>query len=462
MGGAVSQFESNEWELADGGITDGEETVDGAEPLDEYKVFTLVKKAVLANQREFDVTDDDSNLLYSIRPSPGTIAGFDVLAASTTPTTDEYLLRIIVDIARRIWIVYRFDRPAFEGQKPDKAATAKFNCEQSSKMDPATQVSEALQSSKFEQTSSCEQRKLYKMCCITVSWSRYLSVAAFYGPPTVGQICGMDLSLKSQASSINSSLANGNRNTIPPDQQSGDGESEYDVLGNANKTTNRALADELESEVDNNNYKASELESENSVVDRQIGESLSHLDPPFADNTTASLTTSSSMPELGHESSASTSTRSFRTWIRKTTSDFTKTSVQVDPMEGVVHLDKPLLLCQEIYHKIIGNHQTSRVSKAQVLKLLKEDMEQHLLEQSEIEEPILDVADDEDCSESSESTNDKNKQQPIVGYWHWEHTLRVHKMRMHLAKNTDVALHVVLSIIVNQVRYERNAVAMTV
>jgi hypothetical protein len=52
--------------------------------------------------------------------------------------------------------------------------------------------------------------------------------------------------------------------------------------------------------------------------------------------------------------------------------------------------------------------------------------------------------------------------QPLVGYWSWDNTLRVHKMKMHLAKGSDLSLHIVLAIIVNQVRYERNAVAMTI
>jgi hypothetical protein len=48
---------------------------------------------------------------------------------------------------------------------------------------------------------------------------------------------------------------------------------------------------------------------------------------------------------------------------------------------------------------------------------------------------------------------------PLVGYWFWKHTtfnFQQHKMHMHLAKNSDLALHVILAIIVNQVRSERN------
>lgn len=48
---------------------------------------------------------------------------------------------------------------------------------------------------------------------------------------------------------------------------------------------------------------------------------------------------------------------------------------------------------------------------------------------------------------------------PLVGYWAWKHNsfnFQQHKMILHLAKNSDLALHLVLAIIVNQVRSERN------
>jgi hypothetical protein len=57
---------------------------------------------------------------------------------------------------------------------------------------------------------------------------------------------------------------------------------------------------------------------------------------------------------------------------------------------------------------------------------------------------------------------DEDEPQPLVGYWAWKNSIMTHKMKMHLAKNSDLGLHVVLAILVNQVRYERNAVAMTV
>jgi hypothetical protein len=48
-------------------------------------------------------------------------------------------------------------------------------------------------------------------------------------------------------------------------------------------------------------------------------------------------------------------------------------------------------------------------------------------------------------------------EQPLVGFWSWENSLRVHRMKMHLARRSDLALHVVLAVITNQLRYERHA-----
>jgi len=209
-----------------------------------------------------------------------------------------------------------------------------------------------------------------------------------------------------------------------------------------------------------------------------------------------------------------------------------------DPLEGIINLDKPLMLVQEIYDKIIGNHQTSVLSKQQAIKLLREDQEQHmkdggldhddpfLIDQEALLEvvrgpkekhagkedqqsdymPLTILKDDmqtptkaplakntrtdegdeklvreilegkEDQSvlpereASIETTGDTVQdedneiegEEPLIGYWMWDNTIRTHKIKMHVAKNADLALHVVVAIIANQVRYERNAIAMSV
>ena len=45
----------------------------------------------------------------------------------------------------------------------------------------------------------------------------------------------------------------------------------------------------------------------------------------------------------------------------------------------------------------------------------------------------------------------------LCGYWIREHTAKTDRVKMHLAKGTDVALHTILSVITNSVRVERQA-----
>jgi len=58
---------------------------------------------------------------------------------------------------------------------------------------------------------------------------------------------------------------------------------------------------------------------------------------------------------------------------------------------------------------------------------------------------------------SQESTSETRAEQPLVGFWTWENSIRVHRMKMDLAKGSDLALHVVLAVVTNQLRYERHA-----
>jgi hypothetical protein len=81
MGGATfSKFEETDWSRANGKLeaTNRDATLDGALPTTKYQVFYLIKRGV--NQREFDVTDEEDNLLYTTRQVPGTISCFDVSA----------------------------------------------------------------------------------------------------------------------------------------------------------------------------------------------------------------------------------------------------------------------------------------------------------------------------------------------------------------------------------------------
>jgi hypothetical protein len=94
-----------------------------------------------------------------------------------------------------------------------------------------------------------------------------------------------------------------------------------------------------------------------------------------------------------------------------------------------------------------------------------EQQQQHATEQQPPqagEETNETTGDDDTVPIVVADEEEEEKPQPLIAYWTWKNTYTVHKMQMDLSKNSDLALHVVLAILVNQVRYERNALAMTV
>lgn len=48
-----------------------------------------------------------------------------------------------------------------------------------------------------------------------------------------------------------------------------------------------------------------------------------------------------------------------------------------------------------------------------------------------------------------------HKNEGLVGFWVWEHTVKTHRIKMHLAKNSDMALHVALAVMTNMVHTQR-------
>jgi hypothetical protein len=90
MGGARSKFEQTDWATADGKLTGGvSDTVDGSQPTNAFGIYYLTKTGL--NQREFEVTDLDKNLLYTTKCVPGTLCWFDVYGKGM----NECLLRCV-------------------------------------------------------------------------------------------------------------------------------------------------------------------------------------------------------------------------------------------------------------------------------------------------------------------------------------------------------------------------------
>jgi hypothetical protein len=71
---------------------------------------------------------------------------------------------------------------------------------------------------------------------------------------------------------------------------------------------------------------------------------------------------------------------------------------------------------------------------------------------------------DGSTSNGGSATNNEvsDDAQPLVGFWSWDSRIRVHRMKMHVGAGADLALHVVLAVVTNQLRSERHAVAVAV
>jgi hypothetical protein len=369
---------------------------------------------------------------------------------------------------------------------------------------------------------------LFRKCCIAVSWSRYMAVAMQYGAP------------QSKKESIAS-----------------DAEQDIQTQSTSSENDEQVGAPVHQSDA----VVRDDIDTEQKMVFDASSETASGIH--------ASLASSSSEEDPVKQPPTNTLTG----WVQKqrqAMKDNKKKKLKTDPNEGILHLDKPLLLCQEIYDKIVGNHQTSVLSKKQAIDLLRKDIEQHkndadingdshafLADQDWIFAQLNESNGDQQASQEesnhqiakqsqgSMDTNDdglidsvgkrqkddrdmnsekgapgeqrspttavdntishpgnadeekkeENEQlegstsrlwnrgfnsqkskvndqeiekgsdldeDGIIGYFKWENSLFSQEIKMHLAEGSDLALHVVLAIIANQVRYERNAIAMMV
>ncbi|CAB9498378.1 expressed unknown protein [Seminavis robusta] len=537
MGGTTSKFEETDWIRADGKLSNVTDTIDGRPPTSQYGVYYITKTKL--NQREFEVTDLEKNLLYSTKCVPGTLCWFDVYGSGL----DECLLRVQVDLSRRYWLVYRMGIPCFAGQLADREATDKLAHDR-------RETGQDLTATPF----------LFRKCCICVSWSRYMAVAMQYGAPegidllerrkTNGITEDSESSFFHHAAQITDRMRRRNSEESLLEEEDEENEQERDYtrrLDASEKTLHNQSSPDFFYSYD----------ATNDVMDKSVNKDNNSNDDDLGSSINNSEQTSTS-DLVGR---ASEMRQSISEWVNKKKQeiqDNKKKQMRSDPLEGILHLEKPILLCQEIYDKLIGNHQSSLLSKERAIEYLREDLEQHMndggfddsddpfladqegiraqleaLRRAEEESkgsnsnnktvdekdtnnnnslgdgdddgtavrnspttdetpvPSTDAAevvaedatkpdnsnnkaeaqvDSNDTADGSKDPSDDGQQQEaknpedesLIGYWKWENTWKVHQMKMHVAQGSDLALHVVMAIIANQVRYERNAIAMTV
>jgi hypothetical protein len=468
---------------------------------------------------------------------------------------DTYILRVNVDMARRYWTIYRYEVPSFPGQLPDKTATQKL----------AAERIEAAESN--PDLESFQTPLLYKKASIVVSWSRYMAVSVLYGPPSPRMVHAYKEAVEKMQREEDERSIQRSRNRAQSSDSLSTSSGHYPKASSPVKSFTSSVrslpsATSLASQDEGNLESAHSTEADESVD--SSGAPVSQAAACILEETSEEASPSEVLfpenpPPLLSEQKKEPLRKTIRTWIRQKSKDIReqvfdkgRQKTLVDPLEGIMHLEKPLLLCQEIYNRIIGNHQTSLVTKEQVLDLLREDNAQHAAEHPEEPDdaysPIMTADDDDDDTEmptsgttflgdlpvmldeteefadeypgfgkpeskdeagdasSSPQPEEANEgealpkypgngvseqkeseledepepqdatdgteeeevivtpevDQPLVGYWLWENTLRTHKMKMYVAKGTDLTLHVALAIITNQVRYERNAIAMTI
>lgn len=494
MGGGSSRFEATDWEKVDGKLTSREQTVDNACPTTAYGVYYLTKRGV--NQRDYDVTDIESNLLYCTRAVEGTLTWFDVLGKGI----DEYLLRVQVDLSRRYWVVYRYDVPAFAGQVSTKACTGRL------------------------------ETSLFRKACITVTWARYHAVVDPYEPPARE---------KDEEEDTTDSLVEEKKTDDVAAEESATIDGQVD--GTA-YTESMGLGNDIAQSAGVVNETTTDKDPLGSVVPENA-----HATAQSSPDEPSSLPIGSSSNVRGTDNpkitKQSSSLRASIDWV-KTRAAATMETVgapylPTDRNEGVITLDNPLLKVQEI-NSLSGQHQTMLIRREEVQKLKDEELLIEAKLAGEVfhctnDEPLAThgnedgdsalligtnmddatkVSDDsiaaasvmrndeesddssdtflsaEDRKEKSEEpatsdasasnvdsdenqgsalnrdsgTNENidNDEQPLLGFWSWDSRIRVHRMRMHLGAGADLALHIVLAVVTNQLRYERHAMAVAV
>jgi len=148
MGGAQSHFGSTDWDQADGGVKDATQTFDGAKPTESHALFTLIKNKSPVNQRDYIMSNEDDDMLYTTAAIQGTTKDFDLMTGGTTATKLFHIHTDPSDHAK--WIIYSY-KATFEGQTP------------------ATNT----QNIKVEEP-------LFAKAVVTIAWDKYHGVISLY------------------------------------------------------------------------------------------------------------------------------------------------------------------------------------------------------------------------------------------------------------------------------------------
>jgi hypothetical protein len=407
MGGGTSKFDENDWSKADGSLADLADTVDGCPPTEEYQVYELVKKGV--NQREFDVLDSRQNLIYTTRAVPGTLAWFDVLGPASCGDYQDLRLRVQVDLSRRTWIVYRYHEPLFAGQKSVETQQPP----QSALASPDVQQQQAA-----KEPQPPPEYKLYKSACVTVSWSRYIAIAARYGPPD------FDALLVPDFEDINIGSKHG-ATQLDDDPEDAFLQQASKIAAKRRLGEKGAAADEssLSTEEPTKTDEPDAASSEDKPSPPHPSSLPGSRSSPTSNNSALSSTTTEEEKAVVPEKAT---TRMKKYFIAQSQSllsgsqhksaahhESAKSKQQLIyelALEGTIDLDnRQIIQCQEIYNKLIGNHQTAIVDKQHLVKMLLLDRQEHELDEPDVspddKDPLVVAAEEEELAKNGKLKN---------------------------------------------------------
>lgn len=367
MGGGSSRYDETNWSTATGNLQSAAETIDGSPPTSKAGVYTITKQGI--NQRDYDVTDEDCNLLYTTQCIEGTLAWFDVLGKGL----ENYILRVQVDLSRRYWVIYRYGVPTYEGQFVDLYATMKLREARGDR-------------------APC----LYKNACITVSWSRYYAIVHKYRMPPDDEDLEANDSMSETTSSHSLSGMEDPKIKllqIEMDKSNQLGQPLESTMMAQTETNSKADLDSGSLQILNNTTILERANNENGIerkledesdgrnsvemgtdaIDHSVGvfhtEGWSSMGKKSKLDSDEMIQTSDSMDDAAKKAHVVLMKR-WKNWAKKSTG---MDQPPPNPLEGYLWIQEPILKCEEV-NSFMGQHQTMLISSEEARQLEAADL----------------------------------------------------------------------------------------
>ena len=362
MGGGSSRYDETNWSTATGTLLSAADTIDGSPPTSKAGVYTITKQGM--NQRDYDITDEECNLIYTTQCIEGTLAWFDVLGKGF----DNYILRVQVDLSRRYWVIYRYGVPTYAGQFADLYATMKLREARGDR-------------------APC----LYKNACITVSWSRFYAIVHKYGMPPDDEdheandsmsettsshsLAGMEESkikifqIEMEKSnqvqrSLEAIMVAQSETNNKTDQNSGS----LQILNGTTALEATHNDNEIDNKLEDISDGKSSVDTRTDAAERSIGvfhtEAWSSKGKISKFDSDEIIQTTDSIDEAAKKAHVLVMKR-WKNWAKKSAG---MDQPPPNPLEGYLWIQEPILKCEEV-NSFMGQHQTMLISSEEARQL---------------------------------------------------------------------------------------------